>query len=171
MARENGERTGGWGADIEGADHSVHARCRNDRLAILIPVVCEGFGWGDLGWEHGRGLGGSVEGEGENEVVGGGGWGTQVEEAEVGVGGYAGDEGGGVRGERGGVGAGVGWESEEGGWAGRGPLGGVSGVVAFGGGGVGTYNFDGTIPRARTESVFGHEVPVNGKDFALVLLP
>jgi len=34
-----------------------------------------------------------------------------------------------------------------------------------------TYNFDGTIPRTRTESVFGYEVPMNGKDFAVVLLP
>ncbi len=37
--------------------------------------------------------------------------------------------------------------------------------------GIETYNFDGAIPRAGAESVFGYEVPVNGKDFALVLLP
>lgn len=99
MAWENGEGPGGGGADIEGTDHSVHARCRDDRLAVFVPIVREGFGWRNLRREHGGGLGGSVEGEGEDEVVGGGGGGAEVEDAEVGVGGYAGEEGGGVRGE------------------------------------------------------------------------
>ena len=99
MAWENGEGAGGRGADIEDTDHSVHSRCRNDRLAVFVPIVRKGFGWRDLRREHGGGLGRSVEGEGEDEVVGGGGGGAEVEEAEVGVGGYAGEEGGGVRGE------------------------------------------------------------------------
>ena len=33
------------------------------------------------------------------------------------------------------------------------------------------YDFDGTIPRAGAESIFGYEIPMDGKNFALVLLP
>ena len=50
----------------------------------------------------------------EDEVVGGGGWGAEVEEAEIGVAAYGGEDGGGVRGPCGGVGAGVGGNGEEG---------------------------------------------------------
>ena len=35
----------------------------------------------------------------------------------------------------------------------------------------GTYNFDSSVPGAGAECVLSNEVPVNGKDFALVLLP
>lgn len=58
-----------------------------------------------------------MDGDCEDEVVGGGGGGAEVEEAEVRVAGYGGEEGRRVRGEGGGVGAGVDGEGEEGGWA------------------------------------------------------
>jgi len=56
---------------------------------------------------------------------------------------------------------------------------GVSGGLVFGEGRLGkregcregTYNFDSPIPGAGAESVLGNKVPMNGKDFALVLLP
>ena len=33
------------------------------------------------------------------------------------------------------------------------------------------YDFDRAIPRARAKGVFGHEIPMDGKHLALVLLP
>lgn len=100
----------------------------------------------------GRGAG-AVDGEGEDEVVGGGGWGAEIEEPEVRVAGDGGEEGGRVRGEGGGVGAGVDGEGEEGGWARWVP------------------NSNCTVPGARAECVLGHEVPVHGEDFSHVLFP
>lgn len=63
-----------------------------------------------------------MEGDGEDEVVGGGGGSAEVEEAEVGVGGDGGEEGRAMGGEGGAVGAGVSGEGEEGGAALRVPL-------------------------------------------------
>ena len=41
-----------------------------------------------------------------------------------------------------------------------------------GGGGEGGANdFDGAVPGARAECVFGDQVPVHGEDLPLVLLP
>ena len=48
-----------------------------------------------------------MDGDREDEVVGGGSGGAEVEEAEVRVARDGGEEGGGMRGEGGGVGAGV----------------------------------------------------------------
>lgn len=125
MARQYEQRALSRRADVEGPDQSVHARGRDDGGAVFVPVVRQGF----VGREgcsgdprRGRGRLPGVDGEGEDEVVGGGGWGAEVEEAEVGVAGYGGEEGVRVRGERGGVGAGVDGEGEEGGWAGGVPL-------------------------------------------------
>lgn len=63
-----------------------------------------------------------MDGDCEDEVVGGGSRGAEVKEAKVRVAGDGGEEGVRVRGEGGGVGAGVDGEGDEGGWAGRVPL-------------------------------------------------
>ena len=80
----------------------------------------EGFIWRERSRRPGylrRGkLGGCLRGvdrDCEDEVVGGGSGGAEVEEAEVRVAGDGGEEGGRVRGEGGGVGAGVDGEGED----------------------------------------------------------
>lgn len=34
-----------------------------------------------------------------------------------------------------------------------------------------TYDLDGAVPGTRAESILGHEVPMDGVDFPLMLLP
>lgn len=63
-----------------------------------------------------------MDGDGEGDVVGGAGRGAEVEDAELGVGAHGREDGWVVRGEGGGVGAGVGGEGDEGGGAVGGPL-------------------------------------------------
>ena len=63
-----------------------------------------------------------MDGDGEGDVVGGAGRGAEVEDAELGVGARGREDGGIVRREGGGVGAGVGGEGHEGGGALGGPL-------------------------------------------------
>lgn len=67
--------------------------------------------------------GGLVDGDVGDEVVFGGDGGAEVEDAEAGVGGDGGEEGGVVGGEGYGVGAGADGERTEGFGAGWGPLG------------------------------------------------
>lgn len=133
VARQYGHGPLSRRAHVEGPDQPVDARRRDDGRAVFVPVVRQGFvgregGSGrkfQLGRRElcgGRGCLGGVDGEGEDEVVRGGGGGAEVEEAEVGVAGYGGEKGGRVWGEGGGVGAGVDGEGVEGVGAGGVPL-------------------------------------------------
>lgn len=129
VARKYSQRSLSRRPDIKRPDQPVHAPRRHDRRAVFIPIMREGFIWrkrscraghlrrGELGGRLGR-----VYRDGEDEVVGGGRGGTEVEEAEVRVAGDGGEEGGRVRGEGGGIGARVDGEGDEGGWAGWVPL-------------------------------------------------
>jgi hypothetical protein len=80
-----------------------------------------------------------------------------------------------VRRPGGGVGAGVGWESEDGCRTCWGPLAGrgkVSGNTKGSSIRVEcSYNFHGAIPRTGAEGVFCDEVPMDGENLALMLLP
>jgi len=74
VSRQDSTGTGGRGANVEGADEAVDACGGEDGGAVFVPVVGEGFGWGDLGLELGwkvgmLGLGRSVQGDGKDEVV------------------------------------------------------------------------------------------------------
>lgn len=134
MPREERHGALARSADVEGADVAVDARGGEGAGAVFVPVVGEGFGWWCGLLEAGRagaGVRGGVERDGEGQVVGGGGGGAEIEEAEVGVGGDGGEEGGGVGAVGGAVGAGVGGEGEEGVGALGGPLLVVSGVGLF----------------------------------------
>lgn len=79
------------GADVEGADDAVDARRRDDGVAVLVPVVGEGFAGGDADGGGGAHAGflRRVDRDVEREVVCCARWGAQVEDPEVGVGGYA----------------------------------------------------------------------------------
>lgn len=99
------------------------------------------------------GRGGRVNRDLNSEVVGGGGGRPQVEDTDVGVGGYAGDKFRVVRAEGGGIGAAVGGEGEEGLWTMRRP------------------NAYRAIPTAGAEAVFGDEVPINAEDLACMFFP
>jgi len=174
------------GADVEGADEPVDAGGGDGAGPVFVPVVREGLG-GRRGGGVGHG-GGFVEGwgwwgmdgDGEGEVVGGGGRGAQVEDAQVRVGRDGGEDRGRVWREGGAVRAGVRWEREEGvGALGR-PLCSRERselwVRVFcsgtdGGAGGRAYDLDGAVPRAGADCVFRHQVPVDGEDFPLVLLP
>lgn len=126
MARQHGHGSLAWVSNIEDADEAIDARGRDELRAVFIPVVGEGFGRG-----HGAVVvvllesgipvviivlvvGRGVQGDGSREVVCGRGRGAEVEEAEVGVRGDGGEDGGGMWGEGGGVGARVGGEGDEG---------------------------------------------------------
>lgn len=125
MARQHGQGTLTRVPDVKGADLAIDARGRDEGGAVFVPVVGQGFGGGgclDLG-DVLRGCWVGVKGDGAGEVVGGGGRGAEVEDAEVGVGGDGAEDGGRVRGEGSGVGAGMGGEGEEGVGALGGPLG------------------------------------------------
>ena len=80
-------------------------------------------------------------------------------------------------GEGGGVGAGMGGEGEEGVGPLRGPLllfvlvSAIDVICSSAWEGGNIYDLDGSVPRARTEGIFCDEVPMNGKDFSLMLLP
>lgn len=103
VAGEQRERRAGV-ADVEGADDAVDARGGDDVGAVLVPVVGEGFGGleggagGAVAADGADGAGGlgegRVDGDRGDEVVGGGGGAAQVEDAEVGVGGDGGEDGG-----------------------------------------------------------------------------
>lgn len=77
-------------SDVEGADLSVDARGGDDRAAVFVPVVGQGFRRGDglrgvMGRVRDAGWG-RVQGDGEDEVVRRRGGGAQIEDSEVGVG-------------------------------------------------------------------------------------
>lgn len=135
MARQHGHGPLAWVSDIEDADEAIDARGRDELRAVFIPVVGEGFGRGHgavvvvVVLESGNPVviivlvvGRGVQGYGSREVVCGRGRGAEVEEAEVRVGGDGGEDGGGMWGEGGGVGARVGGEGDEGIGAVRRPL-------------------------------------------------
>lgn len=128
VAVQEGQGRGGV-ADVEGADDAVDAGGGDEVGAVLVPVVGEGLAGlegGAVGAERGdlaRRLGeGRVDRDAGDEVVGGGGGGAQVEDPQVRVGGDGGEDRGGVRGEGGGVGAGMCGEGGEGLGAVGGPL-------------------------------------------------
>lgn len=102
-------------ADVERADYPVDACGGDDRVAVLVPVVGESFGGGDA-WGSGGAHAGfrrGVDGDVEREVVRGGRRRPEVEDAEVGVGSHAADDGWAVGTEGRRVGAGVGGERRD----------------------------------------------------------
>lgn len=124
MTRQHRQRTLVRCSDIEGPDDPVDARGGDDGVAVFVPVVRQGFRRRNAGGggQTGPGARRGMYGDGKGEVVGRGGGGAEIEDAEVGVGGDGGEEGGGVGGVGGAVGAGVGGEGEDGGRPLGGPL-------------------------------------------------
>ena len=160
MSRQNRQRPLSRRPDIERPDQLIHPRRRHGARPVFVPVVRKGFvggeGAGCAAERCGylRGLLRGVDWDCEDEVVGGGGRGAEVEEAEVAVARDGGEEGGRVRGEAGGVGAGVGGECEEGGGARGVPLPyGQRDGLPLGLDGA-HYHFDSAVPGAGTECVF-----------------
>jgi hypothetical protein len=152
VALEQSQGTGGRSTQVEGPDHAVDARGRDEGLAVLVPVVGEAF----RGREGGLRLfhrdrvvgGGAVDGDLEREVVGGRGWGAEVPDAEVRVGADRTEDAVGVRGPLDGVGAG---EGEEGGAR-----------------ALRVPDLDGVVPRGAREGGFRGEVPGAREGFARV---
>lgn len=94
-----------------------------------------------------------MDGDLEGEVIRGGGGGAEVKDTNVGVGGNAREDVGGMWRERGGIGTAMRGESEERVRAMRRP------------------DANGTVPAGRAETVFGDEIPVYAEDFAVVFSP
>lgn len=80
MARHHGEGVPVWTANVECSDDAIYAAGRNDGLVVLVPIVGEDFGGGCTGI-RGRAMDGDVR----DEVMCGGGRGTQIEESKMGV--------------------------------------------------------------------------------------
>ncbi len=155
-------------AAVPDLDHLVDARAREDERPVLVPVERE-----DL--PGGRGDGERSGGKGRSEVVhaGAGGrvcGGAEVEDLERAVGRASRDDVRLVRGEEGLVDTGrVCLEGRERSWTFWGPLHwGQSSTPASV---EATYEFHGAVPGRGDELVLVDVGPVDGEDFARVLLP
>lgn len=94
-----------------------------------------------------------MDGDLESEVIRGGGGGAEVKDTDVGVGGNAREDVGGMRRERGRIGTAMGGEGEKGVRTMRRP------------------DANGAVPAGRAETVFGDEIPMYAEDFAVVFSP
>lgn len=89
-------------SDVKSADDAIHACGCYYVIAVLVPVVSQGFGGRESmsvsadGGDWGMG-GRAVDWDRGDEVVGGAGGGAEVEDSELRVGGYRGDYGWGMR--------------------------------------------------------------------------
>lgn len=131
-----------WRTDVECTDGTVNARRRQDGRTVFVPVMRQRFRWGTCCrrnarftryGRYGRGMDRNLK----YEMVGGGGGGAEIEDANVGVGGDAGEDVGGMRREGGGVGATVRRERNKGLRTMRRPY------------------AHGTVPTGGAEAVFG----------------
>jgi hypothetical protein len=142
-------------AYVERAYHAIDARCSDDGVAVLVPVVGEcfrrrdtdgrrsphpRFWWGMYRYVH-------------CEVVARTRGRPQIEDAHMAIGAYAAQYTGTVWTECGGIGTRV------------------CGQRCYTRACIRVPNLDRAIPTTRQESVFGDEVPVHSEDFARVFLP
>lgn len=88
------KRPGTRCTNVESTDDAIDARGGNDPVAVLVPIVGESFGRGEGGWgtvvadggDRVRSISaGGVDSNLAYEMVGGGGGGAQIEDAQVGV--------------------------------------------------------------------------------------
>lgn len=155
VAWQHGDGARGRHPDVEGADRAVDAGGRDDRVAVLVPVVREGFRG-----RQAHGCGGAhtrfrrrVDRHAHGEVVACACGGAEIKDAQVAVRGDAAEYTGTVRAEGRAVGARVRGQGSQ---AGR---------------GIWVPDLDCAVPRRGEERVFCDEVPVHSEDFARVLGP
>lgn len=132
MTQQHRRRAAGRVANVKRPDGAVHPAGGDDSVRVFVPIVREGFvrdgtrvggAVGEAGEDGGLGYGrGGVDRNLGDEVVFCVDRSAEVEQAEVGIGADAGDEGGVVGAEGGRVGAVAYGEGFEACWAGWGPL-------------------------------------------------
>lgn len=94
MALHDRDRTGGGVSDVKRSQDPIHAARGDDSVPVLVPVMGENLGGLTRG-AYGRRLQGRrMDRYGCCKVVLGRGWRSEVEDAEMRVGGYGRDQGG-----------------------------------------------------------------------------
>ena len=160
MADHGGDGALLWRANVECTDNTIHASGGQNGWTVFVPVVSERFVWtrsrgsgrysrvhGDLRYPS------AMNGDLKGEMVGGGWWSAQIEDAHDRIRGNARHDVRRVRCKGCGIGAGVGREGREG--------------LRM----VGRPDLDGSVPAAGEEFVLSHQVPVNREDFTAMFLP